>query len=269
MNRHPTVVVTAAIAVLLLGVVTVQTVDPFQSPPDGPTRVNLDGEPVDVAKDALRIPQNLNHTQNFTQTFVSDSENRTIVGSRRLFRYQPSRRRYSITKSYNGSLPAEPEVESYGSANTAWITSSTSASGWREIHSYRYGRVVPFDPPALDDTTVRVESENETTLVLYVEASRAANRAMDNTLVHYPNATDELWLYIDKDSRRLDKIINRPTGAGAGESDVKNIFELEYYGNTTVDRPEDVPTISVRAILWDVLNGPVFELRDYWPYLPF
>lgn len=269
MTRSTEVLVTATIVVLVVGFVTVQVVDPFRSQPNEPTRVDLDGDPNEIARDALRVLRVVDHTQNITKTYVSDSTNQTVVDTRAVYRYQPSRRRYSTKRSYDGPLPDDPEVALYGSAHTAWVRSAITRSGWREAHYLRYERVAPFAPSALENATVRIESENETTLVLYVEASTAASKAMDHTIVYHPNTTDELWLVIDKESRRLDKIVNEPAGPRGNEDNVRTTFVIEDYGTTTVDRPEDVPAVSVRAVLWDVLNGPVFELRNHFLHFPF
>lgn len=260
MDKIPLQVAVVAITVLLAGFVGIQVTDPFRT--NGPTGVTLSEEPSEIAADALRVLHAVNHTQHV----VTARENRTtgemVRGRHVRCRYEPGEQQYSVTRTYTGSLPEDPDLFAFGTEGTAWTVGQISGE-WTEDPRHRYTDRVPFDPSVVDAESVRVVSENETTLVLSIFGGTTATETVKHTIAYYPDQRGTLTLYVDKDTRRLDRAVYEPQ-VEEDDGKTRAIFLIEEYGTTEVARPNEVPDSSSRGVLWDVANGPAVRLENWF-----
>lgn len=261
----PSVALAGGIVLVVL-VVGLQVGDPLNSPP-GPERVDLSESPDRIAVDALRVLHRVNHTERVVlvtnasevtdpSATVSEYDERRIEGYRQ-FSYEPRKNRYLAFRSYDEPLSTEPEIAAFGRENTGWA--QISSGKWEESGHERYPFWEPFDPSAIGPGDVTVHSETESKLVLAITNRIVGNAVVSGTVAWQPEQEGRLFLSVDKETRRLDRVVF--TTRTALGSPARYIFEIEAYGRTRAPPPEGVPAFSVAEAIRDVTNGPLFKGR--------
>lgn len=257
---------------LLLTVAAVQVADPFSSP-TSPTHVDLADPPADIAADSLRILHVVNHTQTVTAKSVVEADHPTAggtesnvrVGLRREFHVAPENNSYLVSQTYNRSIPSNPKMAEYGRENTGWRWWWVDDS-WYEVGNLRYPIQRSFDPTAIKPGAVRVVDENASTLVLLVHDPTVARAGARGTVTENSDP-GQLYLHVDKQSRRLSKAIyvDKETYPPIIES--RTVFDFSDYGRTRAPRPEGVPRYTLKDTLRDFSNGPLFRTWRLFPAL--
>lgn len=241
MNRR----LLALVVVLLLAVAGVRIVDPTLN--DDAVTVEIQDRPADVAADSVRSMRTKKVTVRLQITVNSGSQNETYRKHAEIQAEHDTQRYLAVRSTDNDS---DWELGFFGTDGMGWTRSPYT--DWGRAPSSRYpGSGTVMDPSAMEQSDARVLVDNESMFVVRFE-DEDANDAVEGMSAHTQAALPgRLDLYIDK-QRKLPVRAVRFYKIPERNATVQIHYQFTDYGETEVERPDDVPNISIWELLGDI-----------------
>lgn len=238
-------VLIAVVLVVAVGVVGVRLADPSLDARED--TVSFDAPPEKIAAESVRAA----HTKSVTvyaRVVVSEANgtNRTRRGR---IRADHDDQLYRTRYSTGG----DGELAFFGTDGMGWTKSPYG--GWGRAPSARHpGFGTVLDPDAMDRSDARVLVDNATTLGVRFEGEDA-NAAVEGLNAHTEAVLPgRLDVYIDKRQGlpiRAVRVYSNPER----NVTVRVRYRFARYGETTVERPMEIPKIS----LWELLGDLYYD----------
>lgn len=242
----------------LLLVVGLQLADPGYAPHDDPPD-GLDGPAADLAA-AMTASERTSHVQRE----VRESWNETTGswdasrGGYARLAYDPADHELVTAGFQKRPLGPDPRWISYTTGDAQW-TRLTDDGSWKLRRAgTTYGDVTAFDVDALADATVTRRPGPNGTVVYDLH-----NETGPITTVVGEPFTDQgaprVTVWVDPETGLVERArIVRPPPPDETLESVRLTMYYERYGETEVERPDDVSRLSAGFLLRDLLRGPVF-----------
>jgi hypothetical protein len=235
----------AVVLVVALAVAGVRIVDPSFG---GDEEVRADSRPAVVAADAVRNAQSRAVTVDILSAVESDASGETTVRRGRI-RVEHDRGVYHAVYSKDES--GDGQLGFFGTDGMGWTRSADA--DWGRSPSARYlGFGTVLDPVAVERADVRVLDDNETTLAIRLTGSDAGGAAEGLHVTEVPSG--RLDVYVDK-QRWLPTRAVRTYQVPNRNKTVRVSYRFTRYGETSVERPNGVPGISLWELLGDIYYG--------------
>lgn len=239
------------VLVVILGVLAVVQVTDAGA--DGPATPSIAEDP--STKSLLGNSMERTATTSHTEVLVlSQHSNVTNVSETyyKRVKYEPEQRRYLETESTRGKLASEPSAFGYASDSMGWIRRGQGDT-WKEAPGLRYGARPIVRTSHLEDAQLTVLSENESSVV--VEASvDSAHEFVNFAPLMLINCCENMTITftVDRDRQLLSEV-------SLGRKGTSSRLDVQFsrYGNTSVSRPDDLPAVSARGLVWDLTHGPI------------
>lgn len=236
----------AVALVVALAVAGVRIADPSLGSDDPEVRV--DSRPAVVAADSVRNAQSGSVTVEVRATTDSGRTGETHVQRGRV-RVEHDRRVYHAV--YSTDDDGERGLGFFGTEAMGW-TRSASAD-WGRSPSSRYpGLGTVLDPDSLERADVRTLADNETVLAVRLTGSDAD--AVVSGLLVSSVRSGRLDVYVDKE-RWLPTRAVRVYEIPSRNATVRVTYRYHRYDETSAERPDGVPGLSLWELLGDVYYG--------------
>lgn len=235
----------AVVLVVGLAAAGVRIADPSFG---GDEEVRADSRPAVVAADAVRNAQSRAVTVEILAEVESGATGETDVKRGRV-RAEHDRGVYRAVHSKDED--GNGQLGFFGTDGMGWTRSADA--DWGRSPSARYpGLGTVLDPEAVERADVQVLDDNETALAIRLTGGDASAAAEGLYVSEVPSG--RLDVYVDK-QRWLPTRAVRSYEVPSRNKTVRVSYRFTRYGETSVERPDGVPGISLWEILGDVYYG--------------
>lgn len=234
---------------ILAVIAVVQIADPGVDGPDRPPVVE-NPSTESLLSNAMERTATTSHTE---VVVVSRRSNVTNISQSyyRQVKYAPQQRRYLETMPNEGGLASEPTAFGYASDSMGWVRRGRG-NAWREASHLRYGSRPIVRPSHLQTASVTVVTENESQVVIEAHVE-SADKFINYAPLTSGNCCHNLTITfnVNKEEQTISSLSSGNIDSG------KIDITFSRYGNTSISRPSDLPTVSTRGLLWDLKHGPI------------
>lgn len=222
--------VSAGLLAVLVVLVGVRIADPAFLMDSSPS-VDLSDPPGEVVQDAIRDL----HSSDYTVALTADGG---PVYERRI--ENTELQSFTVDRT----VPPPERRVFFRTDGMEWTRRGTGE--WQKFPPgrFRSRRENPLVPPERPPNAT-VINETGSTLVIRVDGEDDVRQIIEN-----PNCLGPVVFVIDKNSRRLTEVRRQKQ---CPREQRHMTYRFTDYGETEVERPDDVPRFSVEEFLWDLL----------------
>lgn len=250
--------VAIGLAVCLLVVAAVQVSDPAVGGGES-VPASLDG-PAEGLATAMVRSERRSHVQHEVRQSWNERADRwgTPNDDYARLKVEPDDRELLATGFRQRPVGDGPRWTNYVTEDGAWYDLSESGA-WRLQRRWTtYDDVLVFDPSALADATVRRRARANGTVRYDVTGGAGAiGTAVGEPVSAVGDPQVSVWVDADRRVVERVRVVRSP---GTEEAPARRILvDYDAYGETSVARPAGVPRFSLRLLVRDLLDGPLWS----------